>query len=255
MAFDGNRFSRGISHGVDLSRPRADDAVVQRNCRGYTMDGPSAACLNNYWVGASENTRTVEDGKMSSGSEGGKTQSLSVDDFFYFFLQLRKPRIRTVVERVRKLHPEMTREQLAQRLIDSSANLSLLGGTLLGMPLMLPGLHSFLRYLGLFAGSAVITRMHLYLILEIACLYDKDIDDPARVPEMIAVVAATETAVTLPPVAMQLLNAAPIISLATSGLTATALTRLIGRSAMRLYAGEAADSVDSGGGLQSSGTA
>jgi hypothetical protein len=188
---------------------------------------------------------------MSSGMESTKTQSLMVDDFFYFFLQLRKHRIRTVVERARTLHPEMTREQLAQRLIDSSANLSLLAGALLGVPLMLPGVHSFLRYLGLFAGSAVITRMHLYLILEIACLYDKDIDDPARVPEMIAVVAATEAAVTLPPVALQLLNAAPIVSFATSGLTATALTRLIGRSAVRLYAGETADSVDSGSVLES----
>jgi hypothetical protein len=73
----------------------------------------------------------VEDGKMSSGMESNKTQSLMIDDFFYFFLQLRKPRIRTVVERVRQLHPEMTREQLAQQLIDSSANLSLLAGSLL----------------------------------------------------------------------------------------------------------------------------
>ena len=172
---------------------------------------------------------------MSEAIESPKTQSMAVDDFFYFFLQLRKPRIRAVVERVRKLHPEMTREQLAQRLIDSSGNLSLLAGSLLGVPLMLPGVHVFLRYLGLFAGSAVITRMHLYLILEIAHLYDKDIDDPARVPEMMAVVAATEAAVTLPPVALQLLNVAPVLNIAASGLTATAFTRLIGHYAVRLY--------------------
>jgi hypothetical protein len=183
--------------------------------------------------------------------ESNKTQSLMVDDFFYFFLQLRKDRIRTVVERARTLHPERTREQLAQQLIDSSANLSLLAGSLLGVPLLLPGVHLFLRYLGLFAGSTIITRMHLYLILEIACLYDKDIDDPARVPEMIAVVAATEAAVTLPPVALHLLNAAPIVSLAASGLTATALTRLIGRFAVRLYAEETADRVDPGFVLES----
>jgi len=183
---------------------------------------------------------------MSNGMESDKTQSLMIDDFFYFFLQLRKHRIRTVVERARKLHPEMTREQLAQHLIDSSANLSLLAGSLLGVPLLLPGVHIFLRYLGLVAGSTVITRMHLYLILEIACLFDKDIDDPARVPEMLAVVAATETAVTVPPVALQLLSVAPIVSLAASGLTATALTRLIGRSAVRLYGQEAADSADAG---------
>lgn len=173
---------------------------------------------------------------MSEVADNPKTQSMTIDDFFYFFLQLRKPRIRTIVERARKLHPEMTREQLAQRLIDSSGNLSLLAGSLLGVPLILPGVHVFLRYAGLFAGSTVITRMHLYLILEIAHLYDKDIDDPARVPEMMAVVAATEAAVTLPPIALQLLNVAPVLRLAASGLTATALTRLIGHYAIRFYA-------------------
>ncbi len=67
-----------------------------------------------------------------------RTQSLTVDDFFYFFLQLRKPRIRAVVDRLCKLHPEMTREQLAQRLIDSSANLSLVAGSLVGAERTIP---------------------------------------------------------------------------------------------------------------------
>jgi hypothetical protein len=164
-----------------------------------------------------------------------KTQSITTDDFFYFFLQLRKPRIRTVVERVRKLHPEMTREQLADQLIESTASLSLVAGSLVSLPFMFPGLHGFLRYFGLVAGSAVITRMHLYLILEIALLYDKDIDDPARMSEMIAVVAATEAAIALPPIALQLLNIAPVVSIITSGLTATVLTRLIGRFAKDHY--------------------
>ena len=172
---------------------------------------------------------------MNAVLDGIRTQSLTIDDFFYFFLQLRKPRIRTVVERTRKLHPEMTREQIAQRLIDSTANLTLVAGSLLGMPLMLPGVHAFLRYFGLAAGSAVITRMHLYLILEIALLYDKDIDDPERVSEMMAVVAATEAGVTLPPIALGLLDVAPVVSMATSAMTSTALTRVIGRLAMNFY--------------------
>jgi hypothetical protein len=134
----------------------------------------------------------------------------------------------------------MTREQLAQRLIDSSSNLSLVAGSLVGVPLMLPGVNVFLRYLGLAAGSAMVTRMHLYLILEIALLYGKDIDDPERVSEMMTVVAATEAAVTLPAIALQLLNAAPVVSIAASGLTATAMTRLIGSTAVRLYSEQTA---------------
>jgi hypothetical protein len=161
---------------------------------------------------------------MSSGMESNKTQSLMIDDFFYFFLQLRK-HYSYFVERARKLHPEMAREQLAQQLIDSSANLSLLAGSLLSVPLLLPGVHVFLRYLGLVAGSTVITRMHLYLILEIAYLFDKDIDDPARVLEMIAVVAATENRSRYRR-ARNCLHVAPSQS---GSIAATALTRLVGR--------------------------
>ncbi|MFI5305196.1 MAG: hypothetical protein ACHQYP_10440 [Nitrospiria bacterium] len=164
-----------------------------------------------------------------------KTQSIMTDDFFYFFLQLRKSRIRTVVERVRKLHPEKTTEQLAEQLIESTANLSLVAGSLVSLPLMFPGLHGILRYVGLVAGSAVITRMHLYLILEIALLYGKDIDNSERVSEMIAVVAATEAVVTLPPIALQILNIAPVVNIIASGLTSTLLTRLIGRFAKEHY--------------------
>jgi hypothetical protein len=134
----------------------------------------------------------------------------------------------------------VTREQLAQRLIDSHSKLSLIAGGLLDLPLILPGTHIALRFVGLAAGSAMITRMHLYLILEIALIYGKDIDDPDRVPEMWAVVAATETAVTIPPTVLRLLNVTPIISLGVSALTATTLTRVIGELATRFYAKEAA---------------
>ena len=51
-------------------------------------------------------------------------QSLIIDDFFYFFLRLRKARIRAVVDRVRKLHPGEAPEMLARRLIDSAATLA-----------------------------------------------------------------------------------------------------------------------------------
>lgn len=174
-----------------------------------------------------------------------KTQSMTIDDFFYYFLQLRKPRIRFVVQRLRNLHPEMTREELAQRVVDSHARLSGIAGGLLNVPFTLPGINVVLRYFGLAAGSAVITRMHLYLILEIALIYDRDIDDPARVPEMMAVVGATEAAVTVPQVILRLLGVAPVISIPVSGFAATTLTRLLGQFAIRFYSEEPFYSEDS----------
>jgi len=118
-------------------------------------------------------------------------QSILTDQFFYFFLRLRKKRIRAVVEAVNISYPEESAEQKARRLIEAQTPLSFLGGSLIHLPLLIPGLGLTFEFLGFVGGTAAITRMHLYLILEIALLYGMDIDDEARVPEMIAVVAAT----------------------------------------------------------------
>ena len=76
--------------------------------------------------------------------------------------------------------------------------------------------------------------MHLYLILEIALLYGKDIDDEARVPEMAAVVAGTGVAVGAPFVA-DALGFHPLVAMATGGVAALTASRLIGESAIRYY--------------------
>jgi hypothetical protein len=77
--------------------------------------------------------------------------------------------------------PEKTPEQLTRRLINAQRQLSFLGGAILNLPVLIPGLG--------------ITRMHRYLILEIALLHSKEIDDNAQVPEMAIVVAGTGLAV------------------------------------------------------------
>jgi hypothetical protein len=84
--------------------------------------------------------------------------------------------------------------------------------------------------------------MHLYLMLEIALLYDRDIDDPARVPEMLAIVGATAVAVVGPPLALRALGIHPLLGIAAAGVSATALTRVIGSVAIQHYsAGPVAD--------------
>ncbi|MBI5441200.1 MAG: hypothetical protein HY900_08315 [Deltaproteobacteria bacterium] len=165
--------------------------------------------------------------------------SLMADDFFYFFLRLRKPRIRAVVEGLRARFPGESREGLARRLIDSHANLSLLGGTIFHAPGVLPGFGQAWRLFGLVGGASALTRMHLYLILEIALLYGKDIDDDARVPEMMAVVAATGAAVTGPALLLETFGVPALLTLPAAGLAATALTRLVGELAMEHYGKEA----------------
>ena len=78
------------------------------------------------------------------------------------------------------------------------------------------------------------TRMHLYLVLEISLLYGKDIDDQARVPEMLAVVAGTGLAAGAP-LLINALDLNPLYSVPAAGLTASSVAQIIGESAIRFY--------------------
>jgi hypothetical protein len=161
-------------------------------------------------------------------------QSILTEEFFYFFLRLRKARIRKVVEAIQARFPNETPEQLARRLISAQSQLSFLGGTIMHVPMMIPGIGQMIQFLDFVGGTSILTRMHLYLILEIALLYGKDIDDQARVPEMVAVVGATILAAGAP-FLMDAIDLHPLLSLSAAGLTAFATSRLIGEEAIRLY--------------------
>ena len=156
------------------------------------------------------------------------------DDFFYFFLRLRKDRIRKVVADINARFPEESVEQRARRLITDQTQLSLLGGLILDLPTMIPGVGHALKILGFVGGTSTLVRMHLYLVLQIALLYGKDIEDQARVPEMLAVVTGTGLAVGAPFLA-DALGLHPLLSMVTGGLAAVAMSRLIGESAIRYY--------------------
>ncbi|MDR3568528.1 MAG: hypothetical protein P4L43_10920 [Syntrophobacteraceae bacterium] len=161
-------------------------------------------------------------------------QSILADQFFYFFLRLRKDRIRKVVDAVNARYPDESTEQKARRLISAQTPLSFLGGTLMHLPGLIPGLGYAFEFLGVVGGTSVLTRMHLYLILEIAHLYGKNIDDEARVPEMLSVVAATGLAA-----GVSLLSGAldihALLPLPVGGITAASAAGLIGEQAIRLY--------------------
>jgi hypothetical protein len=171
---------------------------------------------------------------MSPEPEAPALQSRLTDDFFYFFLRLRKDRIRKVVADINARFPEESVEQRARRLIEGQTQLSMLGGLILDLPTMIPVIGPALRVLGFVGGTSALVRMHLYLILEIALLYGQDIDDQARVPEMVAVVAGTGLAVSAPFVT-DALGFHPLVSMATGGMAAVAMSHLIGESAIRYY--------------------
>lgn len=171
-------------------------------------------------------------------------QSQLTDDFFYFFLRLRKDRIRKVVAALKARCPEETPEQLARRLIASQRQLSFLGGALLHLPMLFPGLGMAIKGMGAAGGAAVLTRMHLYLILEIALLYGMDIEDQERVPEMVQVVLATGL-VAGAPFLLEIFGWNPLLAMPTAALSAAGMAKLIGEQALRFYsrAGELAPAV------------
>jgi hypothetical protein len=191
----------------------------------------------------------ADDGNAPHPSEYGPThslgrrQSLAAEEFFYFFLRLRKNEIRRTVRLLEEQFPDEDLRTRARRLVDAKTGLAAVGGGLLYVPKLFPAAGVFLQLAGVVGAASMLTRMHLYLILEIACAYGEDIDDLARVPEMLAVVAATGMGGAAP----QLLGGyqlAPWVSVGAGAVSMAAVTRLIGLAATRFYAGRQTASAD-----------
>jgi len=171
-------------------------------------------------------------------NEPESMQSLLTDNFFYFFLSMRKSQVKKVVEGINARFPEEALEQRARRLIAAQTPLSFLTGALTELPMLIPGLGQALGLLGLVGGTSMLIRMHLYLIMEIALLYGKDIDEEARVQEMVSVVLATGLAAGAPLV-VKAMQVNPLWALPAGGLTCAAAAQLIGESAIRFYSQKA----------------
>jgi hypothetical protein len=170
---------------------------------------------------------------MASAQQAADQQSLFTDDLFYFVLRLRKSRIRSVVDRVRRMYPDESPEQQARRLIASTSAISFVAGGIVHAPAVIPGFGIVYEGFGFVAGASILTRMHLYLTLEIALLFGKDIDQSERVKELVAVVAACAASVAAP-VAVAM-TVTPALAVPTGALAATAVTQAIGESAIRRY--------------------
>jgi hypothetical protein len=163
-----------------------------------------------------------------------KTQGMVTDEFLYFFLRLRKGEVRRVVQRVKSLYPDDSPEQLARHLINTQSVLSFVGGSILHLPQLVPMAGNVWKLAGFAGGASIMTRMHLYLILEIALLFGHDIEDKARVPELIGVIAASGASAATPYLVGQL-QWNPLAAIPASGVTASLVTQIIGAEAIRIY--------------------
>jgi len=162
-------------------------------------------------------------------------QSLAVEEFLYFFLRMRKNEVKRTVKVLKESYPAESPDEIAKRLINAKTGLSLFGGTLLSLPGLMPGWGQALKLAGFVGAGSMLTRMHLYLLLEVGLAYDHDPDDTARVPEMAAIVAATGLSAAASPILVSRLKLDPIYSLPAGALTMATLTRLIGFTGMKYY--------------------
>lgn len=159
-------------------------------------------------------------------------QGVYTEEFLFFFMGLRKCHCRHMVGRFRKKYPSDSPEKLAGRLVRAQAALSFTAG-ILGR--LQSGMSStgLLRLAGVAGRTVILSRMHVSLILKIALIFDRDIDDKERIPEIVAVIAATLPAVILTGSAGN--ETANITDYALSGTAGAAAAYLIGKSAILYY--------------------
>ena len=161
-------------------------------------------------------------------------QGHATDKFFYFFMGLRKGEIRRRVNKLKSEYPKESPEQLARELITAQVPLSMVGGALLHVPLFVPGIGSALKLIGLAGGATVILRMHLFLILEIAMLFGRDIDEKERLKEMAAVIAVSGLA-SGSTLLSEAFSLKPYMSVLAGGMAVTVISQLLGEAAIRYY--------------------
>jgi hypothetical protein len=161
-----------------------------------------------------------------------KLQSLTTEELLYFFLHMRKGEVRRIVGLLQARYPKEGPEQLSKRLVASKSRLALLGGALASLPWLFPGVAQSLKLAGIVGATSILTPMNLYLINEIALAFGEDIDDTARVNDMMAVMAATALSTAAPGVIVQSLRLNPWLHLPIGALSSAGITRLIGQAAI-----------------------
>ena len=165
---------------------------------------------------------------------GASPWGLAWEKFFFYFMGLRKGELRKDVEIMRKQYPDDDADQLARRIVNAQAPLSLAGGVLLQLPWLLPRASPVLKLLGISTGASVMVILNMTMLLQVALVYGYDIDDRARLKEIFAIVAASGLAggaSALP----HLARLQPGYKALAGGAAVTAASQLLGEAAIRYY--------------------
>ena len=159
---------------------------------------------------------------------------LSWEKFFYYFMGLRKGELRKDIDTMRKHHPNDDPDQLARRVVDAQIPLSVAGGVLLQIPWLLPRTSPTLKFLGISTGAAVMVILNMTMLLQIALIYGFDIDDRARLKELLAIVVMSGLAGGTSELPHLSASHPQLKAFAGSAAVLTA-SQVLGRAAIRYY--------------------
>lgn len=166
--------------------------------------------------------------------------SLATEKFFYYYMGLRKGDIRTQVAIMQSRHPDDSPERLARRFVAAQIPLSLVGSALIHAPTVIPIAGPAFRFLGLASGTMMMVILNMTLAMQIGLLYGYDIDDRARLKELLSVITATGLASSSTSLIPQLTGLAPALKAVAGGAAVMTTSQLIGEIAIKYFSHEQA---------------
>lgn len=171
-----------------------------------------------------------------------KPWGLAWEKFFYFFMGLRKGEIRKQVAALKKIYPDDDADQLARHCVGSQVPLSIVGAALIQAPKLIPATAPpVLKLMGIATGASLMIRLNMTLLMQIALVYGYDLDDQARLKELLTIIAASGAAggATLLP---QLSALTPTYKAVAGGAAIAMASQALGEAAIAYYSAGAEQS-------------
>ncbi len=163
-----------------------------------------------------------------------KLMSVTMEKFLYHFLGLRKGEIRRRVKLMKERHPGESPEHLARRMVAGHMPLSLVGAAIMHVPMFVPGIGPVLKGLGVAGGATTLMRLHTALIMEIAVLFGRNLDERARLKEIWTVMSLAGLA-SASPLLIQRFGMRPLVGLSAGISSVSAVSEIIGEVAIQYY--------------------
>lgn len=161
--------------------------------------------------------------------------SLATEKFFFYYMGLRKGDLRNQVAMMRSRYPDDSPEKLARRFISAQIPLSLVGSSLIHIPTVFPTLGPAFRFMGLASGTTVMMALNMTLVMQIAIIYGNDIDDRARLKELLAVIATTGLSSSSTALIPKLAALTPGFKALTGSAAIITTSQLIGELAIKYF--------------------